>query len=172
MTLLHGLEDGLLVLTLAAMILCSFGQIALRNLLGLGVAWVEPLLRHLVLWIALLGAMVAARSDKHLCVDAVTAFLPPRMRMALRVVTDIFTAMVCGLLAWASILTVLDLYDWPPPGSFGDQAWIFALVLPLGFSVMALRYLAWAARHLIAAITGRPPASDKQGCAHSAKEQA
>ena len=148
------LEDGLLVLVLAAMILFSFTQIALRNLFDIGFAWIEPLLRHLVLWIALLGAMVAARENSHLSVDAVTAFLPRRLKMGVRVLTDAFTALVCGLLGYSSVLLAMDLYEYPPPGSFGDQAWIFSLVLPLGFCVMALRYLVFMVLHGISLITG------------------
>ena len=155
---LHFLEDALLVLTLTTMILCSFFQIALRNLLGLGLGWIEPLLRHLVLWIALLGAMIAARDDNHLSVDALTSFLPPRLRMTARVLTDLFTTLVCAVLCRASISLVRDFYDWPLPGSFGNQAWIFSLVLPLGFGVMALRYFFLLGLHLAALITGKIPA--------------
>ena len=50
---LHRVEDILLALLLTAMIGLAALQILLRNLFNLGLAWADPTLRLLVLWVAL-----------------------------------------------------------------------------------------------------------------------
>ncbi len=61
--IIHGFEDGLLALMVAAMIFLAGSQILLRNLFDTGFAWADPVLRLLVLWVGLLGALAASRTD-------------------------------------------------------------------------------------------------------------
>ena len=68
-------EDTLLVLILSAMILLAAGQIILRNFLDIGFIWGDELLRMLVLWLAVAGALAASRSDKHISIDVLNLSL-------------------------------------------------------------------------------------------------
>lgn len=153
--LLRSLESGLLVLVLAVMILASFSQILLRNVFDSGVAWIGPMLRHLVLWIALLGAMLASRSANHLAVDVVNHFLSGRLKSTVKALTCAFTSLVCLALAWASILFVRDEMEFGMKAFAGIDSWIPELILPLGFSVMGVRYLLFTLRHCRAVATGQ-----------------
>ncbi len=51
-------EDALLVLILTAMIFLATIQIFLRNFLDMGFIWGDEMLRMLVLWLAVAGALV------------------------------------------------------------------------------------------------------------------
>lgn len=137
-------EDGILVLLLGGMLALATLQILLRNGWGLGLVWVDPLLRVLVLWLGLVGAMVAARADRHLSVDVFSRRLGPRARAGVRLATDTFTAMVCGLLAWHGARFVsLDLTAGTT--ALGRlPAWILEAIIPVAFLVIGLRYLAMA----------------------------
>ena len=53
-------EDALIVVLLGGLILFSSAQILLRNLFSIGFTWGDGLTRLAVLWLALLGAPVAA----------------------------------------------------------------------------------------------------------------
>ena len=133
-------EDGILVLLLVAMIAIAGTQILLRNLLETGLEWGDPLLRVTVLWLGLLGAMAATRDDNHISIDVVSRFLPPRAKTASRLVTDLFTATVCGLLAYHGARFVLFEKE---AGSlaFGFvPAWVCELIMPFGFGIIALRF--------------------------------
>ena len=133
-------EDGILVLLLMAMIALAGTQILLRNLLETGLEWGDPLLRVTVLWLGLLGAMAATRDDNHISIDIVSRFLPPRAKTASRLVTDLFTATVCGLLAYHGARFVLFEKE---AGSlaFGFvPAWVCELIMPFGFGIIALRF--------------------------------
>lgn len=65
-TWVHRAEDSLLVLLLLAMILLAGFDILARSLFGGGVSWIPPLLRVLVLWLGLLGALLATRTREHI----------------------------------------------------------------------------------------------------------
>lgn len=148
-------EDAVLALLLVAMILLASTQIVLRNLFDSGLVWADGLLRLMVLWLALIGAVAASRADRHISIDILSRFLPARARLASEVAVDAFTAAVCGLLAWHAWRFVADARE------FGDTllgdlpAWWFQLVLPVAFALMAWRYALYAGGRLVALASGR-----------------
>lgn len=140
-------EDGLLVVLLGGLIVLAGAQIALRNLLDTSLLWADPALRVMVLWVGMIGAVVATRFDKQISVDVVSRFMPGRWKAATRVITDLFTAAVSLALAWHSARLLL-----------GDRAggtmvvgsvplWVGELVLPVAFGVIGLRYVVYAVAH-------------------------
>lgn len=138
---LQRLEDLLLALLLTSMILLACSQILLRNLWDYGLAWGDPTLRLMVLWITLLGAMAATRDNNHIRIDLLSRYLPVQVGRIARRLTDGFTSLVCALLAWHAARFVLLEYE---AGSrFLDllPIWPFQLIMPLGFAIIALRLL-------------------------------
>jgi TRAP-type C4-dicarboxylate transport system permease small subunit len=150
---LHRLEDGLLALVLAAMIGLAVTQIVLRNGFDSGIAWADDAVRTGVFWIALVGAMVAARRGHHIRIDALVRLLPPGARAVVDRVVDAATAAVCALLAFhGARFVALEQAD----GfiAFGGvPVWVTLVVLPIGFALMGARY----ALH---AVAGGPALSD------------
>ena len=125
---------------LLGMILLAVGQIALRNLFGAGFIWGDPLVRVLVLWIGLVGAMVASRSDNHISIDVISRYLSPGMKRAAGIFTHAFTCLVCGIMAWYSLSFVLmekidglTAFAWVP-------AWVCESIIPFAFFVICCRY--------------------------------
>ena len=135
-------EDAALALLLGALIAIACLQIALRNLFSTGIDWIGPLVRHLVLWIGLLGALAAARRGEHIAIDAVSKLLGPRGRAALAALIAAFAAAVCALVAQQGArLVALDR----EAGSVAFAqvpAWCFEAAIPFCFGGMALCY-AW-----------------------------
>ena len=60
------LEEALLSILLTAMIVLACYQIGLRWFTSGGLPWIDPLLRYLVLWSGLLGAVLATAKDNHI----------------------------------------------------------------------------------------------------------
>jgi len=139
-------EDGILIVLLAGMIGFAIAQIFLRNFLGAGISWVDPLLRILVLWVGLAGAMVATRLDNHIAINVFSRYLPPRVRPGARVVVDAFTAGVCALIAWHAARFVALERSYGTIAFGNVPSWVAELILPLAFAVIALRYSALALR--------------------------
>ena len=136
---LHNIEDGLLALILFTMVVLASSQVIMRNLFDGGFSWGEPLLRLLVLWLGLMGAMVATRLDRHITVDALLRVLTPALQRSARILTKLATAAVCALLAWHSARLVALDYEFQSLVIGSVPAWIGDLILPIAFSVMTLR---------------------------------
>jgi len=142
------MEDALLVILLATMIVLAAWQILARNVFDTAILWGDPLLRTLVLWVGFLGAVAAARDDRQINVDVVSRFTDEPWRSRIRVVTDLFTATVSGFLAWQAIRFVKDAMAYEEIAFASVPLWLTASVLPLAFGLLALRYLLLTGFHL------------------------
>jgi TRAP-type C4-dicarboxylate transport system permease small subunit len=134
-------EGALLVALFAALVLVSVYQILARNLWGGGLGWGDAFARVAVLWLAVVGALVASRTDNHIRIDLLTRFLPPAGRVWVQRLTALVTAAVCATFAWYAALFVLIEYE---DGliAFGVvPAWACEVILPVGFVLIALKYL-------------------------------
>lgn len=140
-------EDALLVVLLAAMVAVAGAQIVLRNFFDSTLVWADPLLRVAVLWVGMIGAVVATRSDRQITIDVVSRFLPDRWRAGLRVVTDLFTAVVAGVVAWAAFRLMLSDRAAGGLAIAFVPVWVCEAILPVAFAVISLRYLLFAVRH-------------------------
>jgi len=148
------LEDVILVLILVGMILIASGQIFLRNFLDVGFIWTDELLRILVLWIALAGAVAASRSDKQINIAVLNRYLPERLAVLCKVIVHAFTAAVCGT------VSVLGIQFVSTSREYGDvllghvPAWWLQLALPIGFTLMTWRYALFTLRGAVGIARG------------------
>ena len=142
---LHRAEDALLAALLGSLLLLSVAQIVLRVAFDGGLPWAEPVSRAGVLFLALLGALGATRSGKHIAIDALPRFLSPGPRRAVWVVSQLAAAAISLLLAWLGAGMVMMEREAPVPFVAGIPSWVPMLVIPLGFGLMGLRFVvaAW-----------------------------
>lgn len=138
---LHRIENGILTVLVLILVALAGAQIVMRNAFGGGFSWADPFLRTLVVWTAMLGALAAVRDDKHIAVDVLQRFLPPGAQRAARVLTLLFAAAICAALAWYGWgLVSVDL-DGGAKSEFGMPNWLLESILPIGFGLMALRFV-------------------------------
>lgn len=151
---LAAVEGAALILLLSVMVLMAFLQVALRNLFHEGFIWADILLRHLVLWIGILGAALAASQQRHITIDALTRFLPPRVRLAALAFAQLFAVVVCAILADASVTFVRNDVDFGAK-VYGDvPAWTSQIIIPAGFALLSYHFLVRALEHALAALRG------------------
>lgn len=134
-------EDSLLVIILSSMIIFAVYQIIARNLFGEGVVWIDPLLRTLVLWVGLSGAVVATRTDNHIRIDVFTKYFPPYMLKYVQRTAYLFTLCVCLIIAWHSARFVYSEYEYHTIAFSGIPSWLTALIIPVSFFLIAVRYV-------------------------------
>lgn len=146
------LEDTLLVLILASMILLAGGQIILRNFFDIGFIWSDELLRMLVLWIALAGAVAASRDDRQINIAVLDRFLSKTLGAMVKIILHTFTAVVCGVVTTVSIQFVLSSLEYGDVLLGQVPAWWLQLILPVGFALMTWRYALFACRGVIGLI--------------------
>ena len=134
-------EDALLVLLLGVMILIATGQIFLRNFFDIGLVWGDQALRTLVLWLGLIGAMVGSRDNKHVNIEILTRSLPESLQAASQILVGLFTAVVCAIVAYQAARFVHLDYQTGLVAFAPVKVWVLELILPIGFFLIALRYV-------------------------------
>ena len=138
-------EKALVVSFIALMIIFSFLQLTLRLMFHSGIVWLDPALRHMVLWTGLTGAVLASRYARHFALDALVKFLPERLHRPLNIATDIFTIAVAGALFGAARKFIRDEFASGSVafyiGNLGVPGGWAGMVLPAVFLLIAFHTL-------------------------------
>lgn len=115
-------------------------QVISRNLFDAGFAVGDELVRMAVLWLTMVGSMVAAREKKHIRIDILERFLPMKAKQWVSRIVDFITGSICLTIAYYSI----DFIKWEmvdqTVGVGSIPAWILELIIPIAALVMAIRY--------------------------------
>ena len=134
------LEEVVLVLLVVLMVSLGFLQILFRNLISVGIVWIDPIVRHLVLWIALLGASVATRENRHISIDLLSGRVSSAHYSRIQGAVQIFSAVVCLLLVHPAIRFVQNDYVAGKTLAFGVPLWFAQAVMPAAMLVMGARF--------------------------------
>lgn len=154
-SVLQKAEESLLAVFLGLMVLLVLVQIVMRNFFSTGIMGGAEIVRHLVLWVAFLGAGVAAREGKHIRIDIAGRLLSPRSKCGADVLTGLFSVAICAILAYASVNFLLVDYDAQMSiPFFGLPIWVLELIIPIGYLVIAARFGLRTARSLVWFIQG------------------
>jgi len=139
--LLLRLEENLLVIILLSTIIFAVAQIFLRNFFHSGIPWGDSLVRILVLWLGLIGAMIASRDHRHIKIDIISRHLTAANQLRLRRFTDLVTAIVCFIVAWYAFTFVQIEYQDGMQAFENVPVWLTEAIIPFGFFIMAVRFL-------------------------------
>ncbi len=138
-------EKALVVSFIALMIFFSFLQLTLRLIFHSGIVWLDPALRHMVLWTGLMGAVLASRYARHFAMDALVKFLPERLHRPLSICTDIFTISVAVTLFGAARKFIRDEFASGSVafyiGNLGVPGGWAGMILPAVFLLIAFHTL-------------------------------
>jgi len=141
MVFLRRLETGLLVGLFFVMLGVAVYQVVARNLAGTGLFWGDDLVRVAVLWVTMVGAMVASSNNGHIRIDAITRIAGPNTQVLIERTTSLFTSIICAVLGWYSIDFITWDFEDQVPGIGSVPAWVCELVIPFAAFVMSVRYL-------------------------------
>jgi len=122
------------VVALTVLVLSMTGlaalQVLLRNIFNTGIPWADIAVRQMVFWVGFIGGSIAAFEGRHLAVDAVSHYLSPSTKAKLDRFTRFVASFVAGSLAYFSFKFVFEIEE--------DLTFV---VLPIGFSLMSLRFM-------------------------------
>lgn len=138
---LNVIERSMLAGLLLALIALAAYQVLARNLFDSGLTWGDGFVRTAVLWITVIGALVASRTDDHIRMDVITRFLPQTALRLVQRLLALFTAAVCLVFAYYAVQFIRFEYEDGTLAFGAVPAWVCELVMPIGFSLMGLRYL-------------------------------
>jgi TRAP-type C4-dicarboxylate transport system permease small subunit len=142
-------EEMLLVCLVLAMVALGALHILLRNLISIGLVWVDPLLSHLVLWVALLGASIATRENRHIVIEILPAHLSPAFRARIKGGLQLLSALVCLFLVYPAIRFILDDYKPGRELALGIPLWVSQTIMPAMWLVLGIRFTLQGVRNLI-----------------------
>lgn len=154
---LHTVEDWALAALLTLMIALAPLQIFLRNFFDQGITWADPLLRVLVLWVGLMGAVSASRGDRHITIDVLSRLFQPRARAGLAVVTSSFTTVVSGIVAWYGAEFVRTEIEYESIAFAGVPAWACEVIIPFAFGAITIRYALYTLSNAMVLLGLREP---------------
>lgn len=142
-------------MVLAALLLLPVGESIARVVLDRGIPGSGPFVQHLTLWVAFLGAALAAREGKLLAM-ASGELLRGRGKQGAGILAAAVAAAASSLLAIASWDLVAIDRDAGTELAVGVPVWIAQLVMPFAFALIAARLVwragaSWRGRSLAAA---------------------
>jgi C4-dicarboxylate transporter DctQ subunit len=142
MRFLKRLDEWLIALLLAAMTLLTFVQVVLRYVFDSGFTWALQLNTVMFAFMIFIGISYGVRVGAHIGVDAVVKQLPPLPRRIASIVAVLLSLLYAGMVIYGSMIYVLkmkavgiEMDDLPL------KIWIARAILPVGFVMLALRFL-------------------------------
>lgn len=149
-------ETWLLTLSVMFLLVFAFLQIVLREVFDSGINWADVFNRLMVLWIGFFGATLAAGENRHLSLEVLTKFLPERAKPLVSMFVNSFVIAVAVALTYYAGLFFIDQITFESADLLFTglpKAW-FTVVFPLGFGLIAFRYLIKLIENVLILVTG------------------
>lgn len=137
------LENALSVGVLAVMSALPIIEIVGRVAAGRGIAGSIVIVQNLTLWITLLGAALAARSERLLALST-QRFLPSSLQRPVKIFTSGVAVAIGATLVYASLDFVQIEREFGDIVAWNIPIWIVLAILPVGFAAITGR-LIWHA---------------------------
>lgn len=139
--LLEKLEDFLLPSLFILTLFLAVLQIIMRNVFSSGIVWAEPLLKIMVLWLGMFGALYATRKRRHIKIDILNHFLKPALRKLTHQFVYLVSGLICLLCSYFSMTFLLLEYEDGGKAFMQVPAWLVESIIPIALFIMALRFI-------------------------------
>ncbi len=138
----HRVENWSIAIALGAMMLLPLLEIVMRQF-DTGISGNSSIQQHLVLFVAMVGGVIAAREARLLSLSTFTAYLKSGYAAAAKNISNSIAAFVSASLCAGSWAYVMGEYSDRDSVLFpGFPLWWAKLILPFGFMMLTLR-LVW-----------------------------
>ncbi|MBW1989577.1 MAG: TRAP transporter small permease [Deltaproteobacteria bacterium] len=136
-------EKALVLLLLFTMIFLAVGQVVARNVFSAGFIWVDEVLRIQVLWLAFLGAGLAAEYNRHVKIDVLSHVLgSTTATKTVDTAAQVFAMVVCVFLFIAAVIFIQVEARYSSSVLIrGVPDWVFRVIIPYFFFSMSIRCL-------------------------------
>jgi C4-dicarboxylate transporter DctQ subunit len=139
-SMLHTFENRFLSALLLLMIVLSSAEIIIRTMIGGSVLWISPVLKILVLWIAMLGAVLASRDKEHVCIDVLSHYISNKYQYLIQSICTLFVAIVSFIISYYSFQFVYSTYEYKDIAFNNTPLWIWQSIIPIAFLFIAIRF--------------------------------
>ena len=133
--------NGVIVVSLALMVIMVFSNVVLRYLFNSGITVSEELSRFLFLWLIFVGSIVVMRERGHLGVDSLIVRLPRSGKIAFVLISNVLMLWVCYLFFVGSWRQTVLGWGTLKPATGIPMAFHYAtgLVMSVGIGLIVLR---------------------------------
>jgi C4-dicarboxylate transporter DctQ subunit len=139
---LEHFEEGLIAFLMAAMTLVTFTQVVARYVFNYSFVWALELTGVMFAWLIFTGMSYGVRVGAHIGVDAVVKSLSAGAARMVGIVATVLCIVYAAIVFVGGYQYVHKMYD---VGILMQdipiQQWIPRVILPLGFALLALRFL-------------------------------
>jgi TRAP-type C4-dicarboxylate transport system permease small subunit len=125
------IEQAVVIFLFSALVLMITANIIARNLFGVSYQKILEISPNIVLWLALIGATLALKKQRHIKLEILLRYAGHRIRRLSRLLGSLFGAVVMGLLFAASLTFVKN--EMAIFGLQGGSAAVFPLFFALSF---------------------------------------
>lgn len=109
-------------------------NIVARNLFQASFQYLLEIGPALVLWLALIGSTLALRENRHIKIELLLRFCPPRLKAIAGRLCGVFGMVIMAILGYGSLEFVTN-----EVAIFGARGWL-AVVFPLFFTIAFFRF--------------------------------
>ncbi|VAW64799.1 hypothetical protein MNBD_GAMMA08-454 [hydrothermal vent metagenome] len=113
-------------------------QVILRNFFELGFSDIDVVSRHLVLFVAFMGAALASEGGRHIKIDCVNSLLSPSTKNKLVFPLLFISGLICAIFFYYALQFWLDERTYAPANE--QLALYLALIIPIGFFTLSLHF--------------------------------
>jgi len=141
-------ENTALVVLLGTMISVSVFQIINRQLLdgSFSLSWADELVKIIVLWLAMVGSIAAARDNRHIRIDLITHVLSGPVVAWAKVIVDLFAAAVCAVIGWHAYRLIREEMSWGDTIFTDVPLWMLHAIVPFAFVLLSYQFLVRTAK--------------------------
>ena len=138
---LEYLEEGLIVILMAAMTLVTFMQVVARYVFNYSFVWALELTGVMFAWLIFIGMSYGVRVGAHIGVDVVLRALSDRAARVVGSLAAVLCIIYALIVTWGGYQYVTKMHD---VGILMQdmpvQQWIPRVVIPVGFALLAFRF--------------------------------
>jgi tripartite ATP-independent transporter DctM subunit len=137
--LLWKIEEGICYCSLACLVFIPLADTFLRHAFNSRFPAAPPLMSHLLLALGLLSGMITTRTGDHLSIGLFQFFDNPKLKTMAAAASALAAAFLVTVFGWCSASFIrVGLYPVQMVGFIPDR--VFALVMPIGYGVIAFRF--------------------------------
>ena len=133
-------EENACMVLLGTMVFALTLQVFMRFVLSSSLAWTEELSRYTFIWSIYMGAVLAVKHSQHVRITAQFLIFSPRVRVVMRVCTDVLWMAANFFIAYQSGLALESAFAFPEVSpTLGIVKGYVEAILPVCFLLMNLR---------------------------------
>jgi TRAP-type transport system small permease protein len=124
---------------LALMSGATFLNVVARYLFNSPVQWAEEFSRYSFIWLVFMAAVVATTHKKHIVIDIVVVYLPPRVQAGCRIIADLAILVLMGVRVVSGWVMVRAATQ--PMATLGLPQYLVYLAVPVCAALMGCHLL-------------------------------